>query len=135
VTPPVPVGLLDTSIFIAQEIGRDLDVSRLPTEQEVSVVTLAELEAGVLAAQNAFDRNRRRATLDRVTRQDPLLIDAAVASRWADLRTHLAMTNRRIPVNDLWIAATAVAHRIPLVTQDDGFDALDGVAGLEIIRI
>lgn len=134
-TPPVPVGLLDTSIFIAQEIGRDLDVSRLPTEQEVSVVTLAELEAGVLAAQNAFDRNRRRATLDRVTRQDPLLIDAAVASRWADLRTHLAMTNRRIPVNDLWIAATAVAHRIPLVTQDDGFDALDGVAGLEIIRI
>ena len=134
-TPPVPVGLLDTSIFIAQEIGRDLDVSRLPTEQEVSVVTLAELEAGVLAAQNAFDRNRRRATLDRVTRQDPLLIDASVASRWADLRTHLAMTNRRIPVNDLWIAATAVAHRIPLVTQDDGFDALDGVAGLEIIRI
>ena len=134
-TPPVPVGLLDTSIFIAQEIGRDLDVSRLPTEQEVSVVTLAELEAGVLAAQNAFDRNRRRATLDRVTRQDPLLIDAAVASRWADLRTHLAQTNRRIPVNDLWIAATAVAHRIPLVTQGDGFDALDGVAGLEIIRI
>jgi len=28
-----------------------------------------------------------------------------------------------------------VAHRIPLVTHDDGFDALDGVAGLEIIRI
>jgi predicted nucleic acid-binding protein len=38
---------------------------------------------------------------------------------WARLRVHLAEHGRRVDVDDLWIAARAVAHRIPIVTQDD----------------
>lgn len=38
-------------------------------------------------------------------------------------------------VNDLWIAATAMANRVPLVTHDDDFVPLDGVSGLEAIRV
>ncbi|WP_291473578.1 hypothetical protein [Corynebacterium sp.] len=39
-------GLLDTSVFITRESGHPLDTARLPDEGYVSVITLAELEAG-----------------------------------------------------------------------------------------
>ena len=43
-------GVLDTSVFIATETGRGLDESLIPDELATTVVTLAELNAGVLAA-------------------------------------------------------------------------------------
>jgi predicted nucleic acid-binding protein len=44
----VSSGLLDTSVFIARESGRVL--GQLPDRVAVSVVTVGELELGVLAA-------------------------------------------------------------------------------------
>ena len=35
----------------------------------------------------------------------------------------------------MWIAATAAAHEIPVLTQDGDFDALNGVAGLTVIPV
>ena len=43
---------MDTSAFIALESGRQLDLAGLPTEWIASVITLGELTAGVLAAQD-----------------------------------------------------------------------------------
>lgn len=39
---------------------------------------------------------------------------------------------RRIPLNDSWIAATAIAHRLPVATQDDDYD---DVPGLEVVKL
>ncbi len=64
-----------------------------------------------------------------------LPVDAAVAASWALLRLHLADTGRRLNVNDLWIAATALAHGIPVITQDDDFEPINGAAGLSVIRV
>lgn len=60
-------GLLDTSVLIATEAGRLLDTNALPDEVFISVVTIAELQAGVLAAEDTATRARRLATLDSVT--------------------------------------------------------------------
>ncbi|MGI8577114.1 MAG: hypothetical protein ACR2KG_04180 [Nocardioidaceae bacterium] len=60
-------GLLDTSGFIAQETGRPLDVDGMPDEVGISVITLAELETGVLVAADAVTRAARLATLDVVS--------------------------------------------------------------------
>ena len=43
-------GLADTSLFIASESGRPLDLEALPDQIAVSVITIGELRAGVLAA-------------------------------------------------------------------------------------
>ena len=75
-------------------------------------------------------RSRRLATLEATTDIELLPIDGEVAAEWARLRVHLAHTGRRVNVNDLWIAATAAANRLPVVTQDDDFDALLGASGL-----
>jgi predicted nucleic acid-binding protein len=128
-------GLLDTSVFIANESGRPLDAGRLPAEVAASVVTLAELHAGVLAATDTDTRARRLATLDTLSDVEVMPIHEDAARAWALLRVHLAAGGRRVNVNDLWIAATALSRGLPVVTQDGDFDAVDGMAGLSVIRV
>ncbi|MPZ51938.1 MAG: PIN domain-containing protein [Acidimicrobiia bacterium] len=127
--------MLDTTVFIAHESGRDLDYDRLPGESAVSVITVAELRAGVLAAADTATRARRLATLDATSDMMVLAVDEAVAARWAALRVHLAEEGLRLNVNDLWIAATAVAHELPVVTQDADFDPLEGLERFELIHV
>ncbi|HLJ66874.1 MAG TPA: type II toxin-antitoxin system VapC family toxin [Chloroflexota bacterium] len=128
-------GVLDTSVFIARESGRQLDEGQLPDELAVSVVTLAELQAGVLVAADTETRAARLATLDVVADIEVLPIDEPAALAWARLRVHLAEAGRRVTVNDLWIAATAVSRGLPVVTQDADFDPLEDIAGLTIVRV
>lgn len=128
-------GLLDTSVLIASEAGRPLDTSQLPGAVALSAITVAELRVGVLAARDVDTRARRLATLEAVADIELLVIDEAVAATWARLRIHLAEARRRLNVNDLWIAATALAHDLPVVTRDDDFDPIDGVAGLTVLRV
>ena len=101
----------------------------------MSVITIAELHAGVLAAADTDIRARRLATLESVADIHALAVDEAAARVWARMRVHLAQTGRRVRVNDLWIAAVAAANSLPVVTQDDDFDPVRGVAGLAVIRV
>jgi predicted nucleic acid-binding protein len=132
---PPAAGVLDTSVFIATETNRRLNTSLIPDEVATTVVTLAELNAGVLAAQTAEVRAGRLRTLDAVADMTALPVDEEAARVWALLRVHLAETGRRVRVNDLWIAAIAASRRLPVVTQDDDFDAVEGVADLAIIHV
>ena len=67
-----------------------------------------------------------------VIRLDPLPIDDRVAETWAWLRVQLREAGRRMPVNDSWIAATAMALGF-VVTQDDDYEV--GIPELEVIRV
>lgn len=128
-------GVLDTSVFIAAESGRGMDEELLPDESAVSVITLAELQAGVLAARDTQTRARRLATLDALGDIEVLEVDAPAALVWAQMRVRLAETRRRVNVNDLWIAASAASRGLPVVTQDDDFGPIAGIAGLVIVRV
>jgi predicted nucleic acid-binding protein len=125
-------GLADTTIFIARESGRQLDEASLPGQLAVSVITIGELRAGVLAADAVRVRARRLATLTAAMELDPIPIDEDVAEQWARLRVLLRDSAQRMPVNDSWIAATALALNVPVVTQDDDYVRLDELA---VIRV
>ena len=131
----IAAGVLDTSVFIASETGRALDESAMPDEVATTVITLAELNAGVLAADSAEVRARRLTTLDAVADMVALPVDEDAAREWARLRVYLAETGRRMGINDLWIAAIAVSRGLPVVTQDDDFAALDGASGFTAVRV
>jgi predicted nucleic acid-binding protein len=136
VSPETPLqGLLDTSVFVAIETGRSLRQEAMPIVGAVSIVTKAELRAGVLVADDIATRDRRIKTLELVARIAVLPVDEEVSSAWAQMRAYLAASGRRVNANDMWIAATAAAHEIPVVTQDADFDALNGVAGLTVIPV
>jgi len=128
-------GILDTSVFIAAESGRQLDTERLPQESAISVVTLAELQAGVLAARDTPTRATRLATVESLSDVEVLPVDAGAALVWAQMRVQLAESGRRINVNDLWIAATAASLGLPVVTQDDDFAAVEGMVELVVVRV
>jgi hypothetical protein len=124
--------LLDTSFFVATESGRPLGEMDRVTETEVSVVTLAELTVGVLMADDD-DRSARVATLSAVeSTWDPLPIDAEVARQFARIVAALRANGRRVPILDALVAATAIVEQIPVVTQDNDYDAIPGV---EVIRV
>ena len=120
-------GLADTSVFIAREGGRTLKVDDLPDELAVSIITIGELRAGVLVATTVEARDRRLGTLTAALTLDAIPVDNAVAAEWARLRVLLRDTGQRMPVNDSWIAATAMALDVPVVTQDDDFPTVDGL--------
>lgn len=128
-------GLLDTSVLIAIEGGRPLDTEAMPEITAISVVTKAELRVGIFAAEDIETRNRRLMTFELANRIVSLPVDEVVSRAWAQMRAYVKASGRKIGVNDIWIAATAAANEIPVLTQDEGFDALNGVAGLTVIPV
>ena len=124
--------ILDTSIFIASEQGRSLE-RPLPEEVSVSVVTLAELELGVLMARDPDTRSRRLATLTRVREQtEGLPADGRVASAYARLAAGELAAGRKPRVHDTWIAATALVHGAQVWTQDSDFTSF---AAVDVVRV
>lgn len=117
----------DTSIFIAQETGREL--GELPEKIAVSVITIAELELGVLRATDAEARARRLSTLSRVQSIYPLLpIGPEIASCFARIAAAERAYGRRLRRHDTWIAATAMRHSAAVLTQDADFSTFEEVA-------
>jgi predicted nucleic acid-binding protein len=124
--------LLDTSIFVAREAGRPMGTIPEFERTEVSVITLGELTAGVLAASDD-QRPMRLATLTYAEASwEPLPVDAEVARRFGEVMADLRRRGRKLPVLDALIAATALVEGIPVVTQDRDYEAIDR---LTVIRL
>jgi predicted nucleic acid-binding protein len=124
-------GIADTSVFVAQEVGREL--GELPKKLAVSVITAAELELGVLRARDTETRALRLDTLSRVSSSYSLLpVDAKTASCFARIAAHELEAGRKLRRHDAWIAATALRHGAAVVTQDGDFSAFSSVP---VIRV
>ena len=119
-----PAGLLDTSVFIAREVERPL--GELPARVAVSVVTIGELELGVLSAVDAASRARRGDTLALAKTAEPVPISESIMGAWARLVVdcRAAGIQRTVKLIDALIAATAIDLGLPVVTQDDDYDQM-----------
>jgi len=124
--------LADTSIFIGLEAQRFEAEQIEDFEWGISAVTLGELRLGVLQARDPVTASRRLSAYQLAQRFEALPVDSAVSDAWALLVSKLRAAGRKAPVNDSWIAATAIAHRIPVVTQDNDYDDMPD---LQIIKI
>ena len=125
-------GVLDTSVFIADEQGRALATDRLPDESAISIVTVAELAIGVHLAADAGVRARRLRTLQTTQATYVALpVDEAVAAAFAELVATARKGAIRPKVQDTWIAATALAHGVAVFTQDSDFDDL----AVDVVRV
>jgi predicted nucleic acid-binding protein len=106
----------------------------LPDEVAVSVVTMAELELGVLMATDPLTWARRLRTLmDMKALAAALPLDERVASAYALLASTVLSAGRRPRVQDTWIAATALANGAEVWTQDADFT--DFAASVPIVRL
>jgi predicted nucleic acid-binding protein len=131
-----PAGLLDTSVFIAREVERPL--GELPARVTVSVVTIGELELGVLSAVDTASRARRGDTLALARTAEPVPISESIMGAWARLVVdcRAAGIQRTVKLVDTLIAATAIDLGLPVVTQDDDYDQMAGAhRALHVIKV
>jgi predicted nucleic acid-binding protein len=122
-------GLLDTSAVIAAAAGEPL---LLPEAAAVSAMTLAELHLGLLRARNSVERAERARTMAAVERDMEVIpVEERVARCFAEIVSAARDAGRKPGVADALIAATAMAHKLPLYTLDDDFT---GLAGVDVVR-
>jgi predicted nucleic acid-binding protein len=132
----VEVGLLDTSVFIARESGRA--IAKLPERVALSVITIGELQLGVLNAGDSATRSRRADTLALARAADPIPVSEAAMVSWARLVAdcRAAGVHRAVKLTDALIAATAIEHGLPIVTQDADFDQIArACTALSVIKV
>lgn len=120
--------LLDTSIVIAL-FRRDVAVERRVSESvslHISPIVVGELIYG------ARKSGRRDVNLDRardfIRSIHVFKCSPETGLVYGDLKNRLREAGKPIPDNDLWIAATAVEHGLPLVTRDGHFEHVPGLA-------
>ena len=92
------------------------------------VIALGEYRYGLRLSRH---RAAREKWLDNLEAAATVLTINATTSRvYAEIRHRLRMAGRPIPENDLWIAALARQHRLPLLSNDAHFDQVAGVQRL-----
>ncbi|MDX6589519.1 MAG: hypothetical protein QOI84_793 [Solirubrobacterales bacterium] len=129
-------GLLDTSVFIAREGGRAL--RELPDRVAISVVTIGELQLGVLNAADDEVRARRADTLSLARAADPIPVSEAIMVTWARLVADCRAggIQRAVKLTDSLIAATAVEHGLPVVSQDGDFERISAAhPALQVLNV
>ena len=124
--------ILDTNAISAMSYqdrkmeDRDIEVVLQEALQPyLSVPVLAEYQYGLI-----HSRYQKSLTLwlDHLKSSWPLLpLDKMTAYFYAEIKSQLVKKGRMIPVNDLWIAALAIQHQQPILSEDRHFDYVDGV--------
>jgi predicted nucleic acid-binding protein len=127
-------GILDTSTVIAM---RDItDPAALPPEPLITTVTLAELSVGPLVARDERERAARQAHLQEAEADfDPLPFDRASARAFGQVAASLRRSGRKTTARayDALIAATAMAHRLPVYTCNPA--DFQGIDGLHVVPV
>ena len=130
-----PIGLLDTSVIIDIE---KLPTERLPNVFSVSALTLAELSAGLMATDHMPTRVARQLRLQNLESMVEVLpFDAYCARAYASVFAAVRSIGRKPRGSravDYMIAATALAHQLPLYTRNPkDFAGLDEL--IEIVTV
>lgn len=88
----------------------------------VPVVVLGEFLFGIRQSRHrdSYEVWLRR----RLPSTEIATVGSATAIRYAEIRLELKRAGRPIPANDLWIAAVARQHGMPVLSRDTHFDAV-----------
>ena len=113
--------LLDTNIVIALFANDGRAVEQIGGADEVFIpsVVIGELYYGTRRS------GRVEANTERVdefaTESLVLSCDVETAKRYGEIKDELRKRGRRIPENDIWVAALALQHDLTLVSRDEHF--------------
>ncbi len=121
--------VIDTNVYSGFMRGEQRAVRALRTAHEIHLplIALAELLAGFAAGARP-QKNRDELTRFMASpRVQVLKPDEKTAQHYADVFIALRKQGTPIPTNDLWIAALARQHRLPLLSFDAHFGAVPGL--------
>jgi tRNA(fMet)-specific endonuclease VapC len=109
--------LIDTGVFIEQERGgRSLEEAVGDEAWGISVITVSELLHGIHRATGAVRARRQAWVEELLAGAEAVPITTPVARVHAELWSSLARRGKMPGQHDLWIAASALAHGLGVVT-------------------
>ena len=116
--------ILDTNALSAWLDGNRSLRHHLEAAQRISLspIVLGEFRFGILRSRHQAIYEERLRLIEQEF--PPLPINGITAAHYAVLRHELAAKGRPIPWHDLWIAAQARQHRLPILSRDEHFDAV-----------
>jgi predicted nucleic acid-binding protein len=119
--------ILDTNGLSAMADG-DRALERIlmqAPEVAIPVIVLGEYRYGIAESRS---RIRYERWLVETTAGCRILrVDEATAAEYASIRGELKRSGRPIPSNDVWIAALARQHALPVISRDEHFDLVPQV--------
>jgi len=121
--------LIDTNVYSGFMRGEQSAVRALRAAHEIHLplIVLAELLAGFAAGARPQKNRDELARFMASPRVQVLKPDEKTAQHYADVFIALRKQGTPIPTNDLWIAALARQHRLPLLSFDSHFSAVPGL--------
>ena len=119
--------ILDTNAISAMAEGDTKLEKILPdiTSQFLPVICLGEYRAGVIRSKTRAELEHWLEILEQS--RAVLRVESETARCYADIFSDLRGRGRMIPLNDVWIAALALQHRMPLLSRDKHFDEVQNV--------
>lgn len=122
---------LDTNIVIDLFKGRRDIADKIDAAQKVylPIPTLAELYLG---AENSLRKAHHLEQISAFLKLTEVLNTShRTAELYSVLKAHLRRQGTPIPENDIWIAALAKEHDLPVITRDKHFKNLPGLQIVE----
>ena len=112
--------LIDTSVLVdAERRGETLEKRIDEQDRAISVITVSELLHGVHRADSEPRRLARQAFVEQLlARLEPVPVSVPIARVHAEIWARLEADGQIIGAHDLWIAATALALGMALVTTN-----------------
>jgi tRNA(fMet)-specific endonuclease VapC len=120
--------ILDTNALSAFVDGDTAvgEILRRQARASVPVIVLGEFRYGIAQSRHHADYER---WLESHLRDfDVLTVTEETATFYAALRVALKQKGQPIPANDVWIAALAHQHRLPILSRDRHFDAVPRIS-------
>lgn len=121
--------LIDTNIYSIAIRGEEGVAEALWKAKAIFVatITIGELMAGFLKGNRPAENNQVLKAFLSNSKVFHLRMDQGTAEAYASILNQLRKKGRPIPTNDLWIAAAAIQHDLPLFTRDKHFKEIDGL--------
>ena len=119
--------IADTNIYIDIMKGRKAIAQKLQSFSEafLTPIVLAELYFGAYRSANP---QKHLSKISIAIRDSKLLaINGATSELFVKIKLALFAKGKPIPENDIWIAASALQHDLPLFTSDKHFDEIEGL--------
>ncbi|RTZ98065.1 MAG: type II toxin-antitoxin system VapC family toxin [Deltaproteobacteria bacterium] len=122
--------VLDTNIYSDYAEGIPETVDFMATHGEslyLPSVVLGELQFGFMKGNRQRFNENHLATFIKRLKVKIISVDANVARKYALIFLSLQKKGSKIPINDVWIAASCMAVGGTLLTRDTHFEVVDQI--------
>lgn len=121
--------LIDTNIYSGAMRG-DAEIVEVLRQVEfigVSAISIGELLSGFKGGNRETENRRELGVFLDSPRVTLFSVDEYTAGYYCAILDQLRRHGTPIPTNDIWIAALAFQHGLPLFTRDGHFSIIEGL--------